>query len=89
MIRRYSFAIMTSVAFITACALSPGLRFSSSVASFDMMAVIVVGAWISTLIFAVITPVSTLFMVPVNLLRALIFNPIASQYVLSVSISPR
>lgn len=80
---------MTSVAFMTAWALSPGFRFSSSVASFDMMAVIVTGVWISILIFAVITPFSTCLMIPVNLLRALIFSPIASQYSLSSSISPR
>ena len=55
----FSFAIITSVALITASTLSPVFMSSSSTASLDMIAVMATGFSVLILIFAVTTPLST------------------------------
>ena len=79
---------MISVALITASTLSPGFMFRSSTASRDMSAVMVAGVLISSLIFAIMSPLSTVLTVPLSLFRALIFNVAAIQYSLSCRTSP-
>ena len=79
---------MISVALITASTLSPVFMFRSSTASRDMSAVIVAGVLISSLILAIMSPLSTDLTVPLSLFRALIFNVAATQYSLSSRTSP-
>jgi len=66
---------MTSVALMTASTLSPAFMSNSSTASLDMIAVTTTGLSILILTFAVTTPLSTSWTIPLSRFRALILQP--------------